>query len=100
MTRSERASARRIVLTHLKEIKATASLLSGWWNVTGSVYVEPADRKPGDNMYLRDRQASEYPESQRRYWASTVNEIDMLTARLAELREHCLTEYHQTPEGN
>ncbi len=98
MTRSERAKARRTVLASLKQIKSITSTLTGWWNVTGSVYVEPADRKPGENLYLRERLDSEYPEAQRRYWASTIDAIDTMTYRLAELREHCMTEYNATPE--
>jgi hypothetical protein len=98
--RSKRAGARRQVLGHLRAVKDSINILSGWWNVTSTVYVELADRKPGDNLYLRERLEQEYPEAQRRFWAGTIKEIDDLTERLATFREHCLTEYHQTPEGD
>lgn len=88
MPRSPRASARRHVLDRLAAAKRTISVLQGWWDVTGRVPVEG----------WRDRRSDEYPEAQRRYWASTVQQLDHLTTQLAELRKYALDEYHSTPE--
>ena len=62
-----------------------------------SVYVNPADRAPGDNTYHRDRRPEEYPEAQRRYWRATITHIDDLTAHLAELRAYCVEQRNETP---
>jgi hypothetical protein len=82
----------------VKDLKARISTLQGWWTTTGTVYVEPTDRKSGDNLYLRERLTSEYPENQRLYWAGTIKAIDALQIQVDALREHCLTELHLTPE--
>lgn len=96
--RSPRASARREVLHRVAEAKKKLDLLKCWWTAETTVYVEPADRTPGDASYQRERQLHEYPEMQRLYWASTAREIAALITSLQELREHCVAEYHKTSE--
>ena len=91
---SERASARRKVLSHIKEIKDVVKILDAWWNVSGRVY----DGTLPMNQRLRERRPEEYPEMQRRYWASTINEIDKLQIRLDKLRGYCMDEFDATIE--
>lgn len=97
MARSSRASARRAVLDHLASVKRQVAALQGWWDVTGRIYVDPADRDD-PAQYMRERKADEYPEAQRPYWIATIKQIDHITAELERLRKHALNEYHATPE--
>lgn len=98
--RSPRAAARRHVTQQLNAARDRIKTLRAWWTAETTIYVEPADRAPGDNAYLRDRLPGEYPEAQRRYWASTVTEIDTIIIALTGLREYCAEQYHNTPEEN
>lgn len=98
MYRSPRAAARRHVLKQLNDARDRLKTLRAWWTAETTIYVDAADRAPGSNAYLRDREPAEYPEAQRRYWASTVTEIDMLITHLTGLREYCAEQYHATPE--
>lgn len=90
-SRSERAGARRTVLKSLASIKSRINVLQGWWNVSGTKY--------GDEFGPRPRYSEEYPEAQRRYWASTIREIDAMINDLTVLREQCIAEYDKTPEN-
>lgn len=96
--RSPRAAARREVVKCLAQLKRDLITLQGWWTPSTTVYLTEADRKPGDSAYLRERQLDEYPEAQRRYWCSTLRELDVMAAQIAELQAHCTREYHATPE--
>ena len=96
--RSPRASARRAALIQIMNIRETLDTMRGWWTTTSKVYVSPEDRKPGENLYYRPREVGEYPEAQRRYWHGTVTAIDKAIQDLQALREHCVQEYHNTPE--
>lgn len=95
--RSPRAAARTKTLRQIKDLKTMIVILQGWWTPSGTVWLDQADRKPGDNAYRRERLVHEYPEAQRRYWAGTIEHIDTMTEQLRQLREHCLAEYNATP---
>lgn len=99
MARSPRAAARRRVLKDLADIKRRLSRLQNWWGVESWIYVAPADRPPGSNVYRRERLPGEYPEARRSHWLGTIQEVDALVVSLGELREHALNEYHATPDG-
>lgn len=99
MPRSSRASARTKTLKSLNDIKKTLDNVRGWWKVAGTVYIPQDLREPGDSTYHRDRRSEEYPESQRLYWNATVTGIDKMIQDLQELREHCVTQYWETPEN-
>lgn len=96
--RSTRASARRSTLKQINEIKAVVETMRTWWTTRTTVFVPSEERKPGDNHYLRPREQHEYPENDRKYWAGTVKAIDKAMQDLHALREHCIREYHNTPE--
>lgn len=97
--RSARASARRATWKALDEIKKNVDNMRSWWTVTSKVYIPPEERPADDpNGWYRKRQAGEYPEDQRRYWAVTVAGIDSMIMDLRALRAHCVEEYHKTPE--
>ncbi len=98
MARSPRAAARRHVMTQLDAARDRIKTLRHWWTAESKIYVDPVDRKPGDNAYLRDRRPEEYPESQRHYWASTIAEIDNIVIALTGLRAYCVEQFHETPE--
>lgn len=99
MAKSKRAGARRKVLAEINEIRKSVATITRWWRAETTVYVEPADRKPGENLYLRPREEHEYPENDTNYWYGTIREIDEMMVRLGQLRSHCLTEAHKTERG-
>lgn len=99
MARSKRAGARRQVLSQLSEVKRSIDKLRLWWTAETTVFQEPENRQPGDSSHLRPREEHEYPENRVEYWASTVQEIDVLLVHLGQLRSHCLTEWHKTERG-
>lgn len=96
--RSPRAAARREVTKRLAALKRDLITLQGWWTPGTTVLLDREARKPGENVYLRERQLDEYPEAQRAYWGGTVNELDLMAAQIADLRAHCVREYNATPE--
>lgn len=95
-TKSPRAGARRETLRQINTIRKTLDSLHRWWTVRSTVYVDPADRAPGSNVYLRPREVNEYPEAQPRYWAGTVAAIDKAIQDLQKLREYCVAEHDKT----
>jgi hypothetical protein len=96
--RSPRAAARREVTKRLAEMKRRIIVLQGSWTPGTTVYVDKEARKPGENVYLRERQLDEYPEAQRAYWGGTISELDIMAEQIAALRAHCVREYHITPK--
>jgi hypothetical protein len=96
--RSPRAAARRNVVAELHKMRDQIKNLRMWWECTSTVYVSPEERPASSNVWQRDRQLDEYPEAQQRYWASTVNELDELIDRAAELRRFAYDEYRKTPK--
>lgn len=95
-TRSKNASRRREVLVALGVIRERLDWLRREWNVATTVYVEPADRKPGENLYLRDRAQAEYPENQPDAWKALYEQADSAIRELTALRELAKTRYHET----
>lgn len=93
-SRSERASARRKVLKVLSSLKRDITTLQAWWDVRGTTYIPQITGGPS---VRRDRRPDEYPEAQRKYWASTIARLDVMAFEIAELRAHCLNEYNITP---
>jgi hypothetical protein len=84
------------MLRRLKDVKTTVQLLQGWWTAETTVYVEPANRKPGENLYLRERLEDEYPENQRHYWLATVEQLDVLAEHVKDARWYALEQYNAT----
>lgn len=77
---------RRAALEDLRAMKRLVSWLIDRWNIPGHVYVEPADRKPGENMWRRDRQPHEYPENNPVRWdelAQALEELSEAAGRVA-----------------
>lgn len=68
MARSRRVGARREVMRRLKEIKESVAGLQDWWKAPGVIYVPPEKRIIDPAGAIREREESEYPENQRRYW--------------------------------
>lgn len=101
MPRSKNAGQRREVLAALRQVAKRIDWLKGQWTVATTVYVEPADRKPGDNLYLRDRQTDEYPENQLQAWTDLYNQADSAINELTALRETAYTRYKEIlhPDG-
>ena len=91
---SGRAGARRAVLRSLKDIKSIIGVLDAWWSVSGRTY-EGTTYGSGT---MRDRQPKEYPENQRRYWASTIQLLDQMSKHLEMLRKYCLEQHEATSE--
>lgn len=77
---------RRVVVKDLRQFKRLISYLIAQWDVPGSVYIDPADRKPGENVWQRKREPAEYPENDRDEWlrlAEAMEEIARAATRLA-----------------
>lgn len=90
--RSPHASVRRSVLKRIRDVRSGLGYLAGRWDVRSTVYVSPADRKPGDNVYWRPRELEEYPEAKPAELDHLAEWADSLAQQLANLalgaREH------------
>lgn len=70
---------RRAALEDLRAMKRLVSWLIDRWNVPGHVYVEPADRKHGENVWRRDRRPDEYPENDPARWDELAHALEELS---------------------
>ena len=95
MPRSRNAAQRRQVMAAVVKLKNNLARIRATWDVATTVYVDRADRKPGDNAYLRERQTDEYHENQTEAWAQLYNEADDAITQLTALRRLALERYHQ-----
>lgn len=100
MRRSKNASQRRTVLRAVRDAKSQLHRLANRWDVTGKIYVEPEDRAPGDNLWLRERAVDEYPENRAEDWATLYNQLDQVIRDLSELRETARQSYYRIKEGD
>lgn len=93
--RSKRAGQRRAVLAKLRDIKSDVSGLQRSWDVRATVYVEPADRTSGSNLWRRNRREDEYPENMLTEWAYLYNVSDELIKELTELRTMAANRFYE-----
>jgi hypothetical protein len=61
---SKRKRNPRVVMREkMMEAKRWLGRMTSDWDVGRTIYVDPADRKPGENAWLRARLPEEYPEN-------------------------------------
>lgn len=93
MTRTR--NPRRVVLDHLNEVRKLVQGYRSIWRTRSTVYVDQADRKPGDPC-LRPRQPEEYPENQAQAWARLFGAMEEVITHAVEVRELARRQYHAT----
>ncbi|GGN40216.1 hypothetical protein FHR83_007087 [Actinoplanes campanulatus] len=92
---SPRAASRRHILKVLRAVRAGAATLQGIWDVSGTVYVSPPDRKPGENATLRAREAGEYPENRSDALSHLIDTLDDMVSGLTILRGQVIEQWRE-----
>jgi hypothetical protein len=93
--RSANASKRQIVLVKIRIIAERANWIKSTWKVPTTVYVEPANRQPGESLHLRPRQEDEYPENRADAWYDLARQAAAMAREAEQLRAFAMKEYER-----
>lgn len=75
-------------------IRKQLDTVKWWWTADGYIYGERGVAT--SQGWRRERELSEYPEMQHRYWAGTIDAIDVAIKDLYDARAFALAEYEKT----